>query len=227
MNNKKLAALLACIAAIFVIGYLVGSAAGKRHNTETDYGLQVTTVAPDEGFSLEIVTEGAEETEPATEAVTEEAEGATKPAKTTKLQEKATKAAKTTAAKSTKAPKTQKPTKAERPATTTEAVTESWTDWDDSSYVEYHFRNKKLLDQHWEKHGGEFKKEFGYADASEYEKGASDVINNPQALTKTEAEDGDYIYYIEDTNEFVVLSKDGFIRTYFRPNSGKKYFDRQ
>ena len=29
------------------------------------------------------------------------------------------------------------------------------------------------------------------------------------------------------TNDFVVVSTDGFIRTYFRPDSGKSYFDRQ
>ncbi|MBQ2147419.1 MAG: hypothetical protein II439_03940, partial [Firmicutes bacterium] len=27
--------------------------------------------------------------------------------------------------------------------------------------------------------------------------------------------------------EFVVLSKDGYIRTYFWPDSGKKYYDKQ
>ena len=227
MNNKKLAAILAVVAVIFVIGFVAGSAAGKRHNTpEEDLPEVVTSPA----VSLEVVTES--DTEAASELETEEAteaqEQTTKPAKTTAAQEKTTKAAKATKApKTTKAAKTQKPTEEYVIDTTTEAVTESWTDWDDSSYVEYHFRSKKLLNQHWEKHGGEFKNDFGYADATEYEKGASDVINNPEALNKTEAEDGDYIYYIEATNEFVVLSKDGYIRTYFRPNAGKKYYDRQ
>ncbi|MBO4876596.1 MAG: hypothetical protein J5501_01165 [Ruminococcus sp.] len=226
MNNKKLAAVLIAVAVIFVIGFVAGSAAGKRHNTpEEDLPEVVTSPA----VSLEVVTEGGTEAaEPETEEATEAQEQTTKPAKTTAAQEKTTKAAKTTKApKATKAAKTQKPTEEYVIDTTTEAVTESWTDWDDSSYVEYHFRSKKLLNQHWEKHGGEFKNDFGYADATEYEKGASDVINNPEALNKTEAEDGDYIYYIEATNEFVVLSKDGYIRTYFRPNAGKKYYDRQ
>ena len=40
-------------------------------------------------------------------------------------------------------------------------------------------------------------------------------------------EDGDDVYYKENTNEFVVVSTDGYIRTYFNPDSGKKYFDRQ
>ena len=32
---------------------------------------------------------------------------------------------------------------------------------------------------------------------------------------------------IESTNEFVILSTDGYIRTYFRPSSGIKYFNKQ
>lgn len=98
---------------------------------------------------------------------------------------------------------------------------------DDGSYVEYHFRSEKLLTQHFEKHGAEFDGDFDYDTAAEYEKGASDVINNTAALHKTEAEDGDGVYYIESTNEFVILSTDGYIRTYFRPNDGIKYYDRQ
>ena len=105
--------------------------------------------------------------------------------------------------------------------------TETFADYDDDSYVEYHFRNQKLLNQHFQKHGGEFADDFGYQSAEEYEKGASDVINNTSALYKTEAEDGDGIYYIESTNEFVVLSTDGYIRTYFRPDKGIDYFNRQ
>lgn len=91
------------------------------------------------------------------------------------------------------------------------------------NYVVYTFRNRTLLEQHFSKHGSE----FDYATAEEYEKGASDVINSDDALHKTEAEDGDGIYYIEDTNEFVVLSTDGYIRTYFKPNDKKDYYDRQ
>lgn len=108
----------------------------------------------------------------------------------------------------------------------TETRTEATTSYE-SSYVEYHFRNEKLLNQHFEKHGGEFSDYFGYETAQEYEKGASDVINNPDALYKTEAEDGDGVYYLESTNEFVILSTDGYIRTYFLPSGGIDYFNRQ
>ena len=117
--------------------------------------------------------------------------------------------------------------------TVTEAVTEIISDTpedifsDGSSYVEYHFRNDKLLNEHFEKHGSEFETDFGYLTAEDYEHGASDVINNPEALFKYEAEDGDGVYYIEASNEFVILSTDGYIRTYFRPTRGIDYFNKQ
>lgn len=117
--------------------------------------------------------------------------------------------------------------KTTQPVTEAPAETQPWTDYSDGDYVEYHFRNKKYLEQHFSKHGGEFRDDFGYENSAEYEKGASDVINNKDALFKTESEDGDGVYYIEATNEFVVLSTDGYIRTYFRPNDGINYFNRQ
>ncbi len=89
--------------------------------------------------------------------------------------------------------------------------------------VDYHFRNKKLLNSHFEKHGIE----MGFDTAAEYEAAASAVVNNKGALHKTEKEDGDDVYYLEDTNEFVIVSKDGYIRTYFNPNDGIKYYNRQ
>lgn len=90
-------------------------------------------------------------------------------------------------------------------------------------YQEYHFRNENLLKSHYEKHG----KEMGISSSEEYELSASDVVNDPESLHKTEKEDGDDVYYKVDTNEFVVVSTDGYIRTYFNPDAGKKYFDRQ
>lgn len=88
---------------------------------------------------------------------------------------------------------------------------------------EYTFRNEKLLKSHYEKHGIE----MGFSSSEEYESSASDVVNDPESSHKTEKEDGDDVYYKEDTNEFVVVSNDGYIRTYFNPDAGKKYFDRQ
>lgn len=89
-------------------------------------------------------------------------------------------------------------------------------------YTVYHFRNKSRLNDHYEKHG----KEMGFSTAEDYERRASDIINDPMSLFKIEAEDGDGVYFVEASNEFVVLSTDGYIRTYYIC-SGRDYFDRQ
>ncbi len=100
--------------------------------------------------------------------------------------------------------------------TTTETVMSSTED-------EYTFRNNNRRDEHYEKHG----KYMGFDDAEEYEEAASDVVNNPESLHKTEKEDGDDVYYLKDSNEFVIVSPDGYIRTYFNPDDGIAYYNRQ
>lgn len=86
-----------------------------------------------------------------------------------------------------------------------------------------HFRNEERLNEHYEKHGIE----MGFATPAEYEAAAAAVVNSPDALHKLEKEDGDDVYYIESTNEFVIVSTDGYIRTYYHPTNGKEYFDNQ
>ena len=71
------------------------------------------------------------------------------------------------------------------------------------------FRNDKLWEEHFLKHGNE----FGYSTKEEYLKGANEVINSQYSLHKLEAEDNDEIYYDEDKNEIVFVSSDGYIRT--------------
>lgn len=88
---------------------------------------------------------------------------------------------------------------------------------------QYTFRNDRMLKEHFEKHG----QEMGFSSAEEYLAAANAVVNNTSALHKTEKEDGDDVYYLEATNEFVIVSTDGFIRTYFYPNAGIDYYNRQ
>lgn len=104
--------------------------------------------------------------------------------------------------------------------TTTTSITEQ-----EKEYVSYTFRTKKQFDGHFEKHG----KEFGSITQEEYLKKANDLINNDSdtILHKTEAEDGDYIFYDTVNNEILFLSADGYIRTYFKPSSGIDYYNRQ
>lgn len=87
----------------------------------------------------------------------------------------------------------------------------------------YKFRNNRLLNDHYEKHGVE----MGFNSPEEYEKAAAAVTVAPGVLHKTEAEDGDDVYYLESTNEFVIVSTDGYIRTYFLPSGGIDYYNRQ
>ncbi len=85
------------------------------------------------------------------------------------------------------------------------------------------FRSHSQLKDHYEKHGIE----MGFTSEEEYERAADAVVHNPKALHKLEAEDGDDVFYVEETNEFVIVSGKGFIRTYFNPSQGIKYFNRQ
>ena len=107
-----------------------------------------------------------------------------------------------------------------------ENETEDGADYEENiteDYVSYYFRNDDLLEQHYKKHV----MEMGFESMEEYEEAACAVIYHPDVLSKTEKEDGDYVYYIEESNEFVVLSKDGYIRTYFNPSAGIEYYNRQ
>lgn len=96
-----------------------------------------------------------------------------------------------------------------------EAVTES--------EYKYTFRTEELLTDHYEKHGIYMK----YKKPEQYLKGANRVIADPETLHAIEAEDGDDVYYLQRSNEFVVVSQDGYIRTYFCPEDGIEYFHRQ
>lgn len=92
--------------------------------------------------------------------------------------------------------------------------------------VEYKFRNKDRLNEHYEKHGIE----MGFPNAEAYRKAASDIINaagSPGVLSKYKSDgSGDMCFYVEATKEFVVLSSDGYIRTYYIC-SGINYYNKQ
>ena len=106
-------------------------------------------------------------------------------------------------------------------AKTEEAVTEE--EVSQTQKIVCYFRNEKLLNDHYEKHG----KEMGFDSPKSYEAAANDVIHNPNSLHRIEEEDGDDVYYLEETNGFVIVSVDGYIRTFFYPDDGLAYFNRQ
>ncbi|MCI8315675.1 MAG: hypothetical protein HFH74_11675 [Lachnospiraceae bacterium] len=106
-----------------------------------------------------------------------------------------------------------------QPQSISETVVQTVTEA--NSETAYQFRKARYLTEHFQKHG----EEFPYDTEEDYLQGANDVIKNPEALHKLEAEDGDDVYYVEDTNEFVVVSTDGYIRTYFKATLD--YYNRQ
>lgn len=101
------------------------------------------------------------------------------------------------------------------------AVTDSSENVTEVMLTDYTFRTSKQLTSHFEKHGSE----VGAKDEMDYVDKANAVISNPDALYKTEAEDGDAVYFLRSTGEIVFLSTDGYIRTYFIADYD--YFNRQ
>ncbi|WP_245683840.1 hypothetical protein [Vulcanibacillus modesticaldus] len=90
------------------------------------------------------------------------------------------------------------------------------------------FASYKLLRSHYNKHVLK-QKEFGNIKMDEYLKGARKLINSKldgNILTKTRS-NGDILFYNKSTNEFAVVTKDGVIRTYFKPKEGIEYFKKQ
>jgi pyocin large subunit-like protein len=87
------------------------------------------------------------------------------------------------------------------------------------------FRSRQRLDEHFEKHG----REFGRLSEDEY-------LRMAQALRDTTAggnileiarRDGVVSRFDRSTGAFIAFDDDGTIRTFFRPNDGERYFQRQ
>ena len=66
---------------------------------------------------------------------------------------------------------------------------------------------------------------MGFSNEAAYLAAANAVVANPDAQHKKEAEDGDDVYFLASTGDFVIVSTDGYIRTYYKTD--QNYFDRQ
>lgn len=113
---------------------------------------------------------------------------------------------------------------AEKIAPATSASSDETTTEPASEKKQYTFRSQKRYDEHYEKHG----KEFGDITKEEYLEMANNLINSDSdRVLHKYSDDGDYMYFDQDTNYFLVLSADGYIRTFFIPAAGIKYWERQ
>jgi hypothetical protein len=78
------------------------------------------------------------------------------------------------------------------------------------------------LEQHFRKHGHE----MGFATQEDYLHAAQALVRGGPGV-ETYQRGGDTLFYRESTNEFAVLSDRNVIRTYFRPDNGRRYWERQ
>src|ERR1700761_8390568 len=80
-------------------------------------------------------------------------------------------------------------------------------------------------EEHWEKHGREFPELHSEQD---YVSAANAFVHHPPpgALTKLDAR-GDMLFYQPSTDTFAVMDMRGEPRTFFKPDNGMAYWNRQ
>lgn len=94
-----------------------------------------------------------------------------------------------------------------------------------AGHPEIGFSDAAHLAEHFQKHG----REFGGISQLEYLQRAQALRDRPAAGPVREAvrRDGVVTRYDRSEGEFLAFDHDLTIRTYFRPNDGEAYFDRQ
>lgn len=87
------------------------------------------------------------------------------------------------------------------------------------------FRTPELLDEHYAKHGAE----FGSISKAEYLRLAQELRDAPAGGPILEARrpDGEFTRFDRRHGYFGAYNRNGTIRTFFIPNAGERYFQRQ
>lgn len=87
------------------------------------------------------------------------------------------------------------------------------------------FVNERRLDEHYEKHGGE----FGGISKQDYLRLAQQLRDAEigDTVLQTVRSDGVTTRFDRQTGAFVAINRDGTIRTFFKPNDGERYYRRQ
>ena len=202
----------------------VVSSDGVSSDSTTVATTEKTTEATTEKTTTATEKTTVATTEKTTKATTEKTTKATTEKTTVATTEKTTVATteKTTVATTEKT--TVATTEKTTVATTTAQTTTTKRDVFSSGTQ---FRNKDRFEEHYQKHVIN-QAEFGDITKEEYLALAQELVDTPgsQVLTKNN-DDGDTLFYDPDTNSFAVVSGDGYLRTFFKPSAGQKYFDKQ
>jgi len=87
------------------------------------------------------------------------------------------------------------------------------------------FRSRERLEEHFQKHGAE----FHAASADEYLRLAQSMRDRAAGgdVLELVRADGTVSRFDRATGAFLAFDADGVIRTFFRPNDGERYFQRQ
>ena len=78
------------------------------------------------------------------------------------------------------------------------------------------------LEHHFQKHGAE----MGFKTQAEYLRAAQTLVLGGPGV-ETYQRGGDTLYFREATGEFAVVSERNVLRTYFKPDDGRRYWERQ
>jgi pyocin large subunit-like protein len=93
------------------------------------------------------------------------------------------------------------------------------------SHAEIGFRDRSHLAEHYAKHGAE----FGGISRDEYLRAAQTLRDRPAGgdILESVRADGVVTRFDRASGAFLACDPDGVIRTFFRPNDGEAYFQRQ
>ena len=224
-TNGKKVDIKKILLIILAVAVIAGVATGKLSLADIfGQGTQTSAVTESTAVSTESPAETQKESPSQTQTRQETQESATTETAAASTEESLTPMETAVSSMAFPTVPTKVPKSTAEPTTIAETTAAVQTK--DAQAAEHKFRNKNLLDQHYEKHG----EEMGFPNAAAYQKAASDIINaadGQDILYKYKSDgSGDQCFYVEATKEFVVLSYDGFIRTYFIC-SGIKYYNRQ
>lgn len=98
----------------------------------------------------------------------------------------------------------------------------SLTSGADSGIIKIEFETPESMQKHYVKHG----EEYGDISIESYLSLANELANMPVSddVEKIVRSDGSTAIYRFSTNDFLVVTKDGSIRTFFKPKNGKEYW---
>lgn len=93
------------------------------------------------------------------------------------------------------------------------------------THPEIGFRDRSRLVEHFQKHGAE----FGRITIEEYLRAAQTLRDRPAGgdILESVRADGVVTRFDRGSGAFLACDRDGVIRTFFRPNDGEAYYQRQ